>query len=292
MGAAVNLGADLSLRYYVRVNDPTLLSGGALSMRFTIDGKTVDVTEYVISGGEYVFMLSGIAPQQIADTVNASVLVNDTVITEYNGYSIKRNCLNLLEKTASQLGISDAKYAAMKALIQDLLIYGQAAQDYVSYNPEAPVLDGTEGITASDALPTEEDAMVLEGNTNATLYLSSCTVRFDTVNKLRFKIYVGVADIENVTLSVNGTAYAVSDLLSLGNGFYTLTTDAILATEFDTVYNVVLSYNGSAYATLEYSVNAYVYSMYTSTKAAAATKALALALYRYGISADAFAEAA
>jgi len=290
-GASVNLGKDLSLLYYVRVNDATLLNEGALSMCFAVNGKTVTLTEYEIIDGEYVFTLLGIAPQQLSDLIDATFLVGDVEITKHVGYSIKQNCLNLLSKTAEQLGLSDEKYAAMKTLIYELLIYGDAAQEYTGYAPEAPILDGTEEITGSETLPTEEDRMTLEGNTDQTLYIKSGTVRFDTVNKLRIKIFANVADPSSVTLSVNGNVYTLDDLDSLGNGVYMFTTDAIGAVDFDTVYTVVLSYEGVEKASLDYSVNSYAYSMQASTTASDEMKALALALYRYGIAADAYAVA-
>ncbi len=284
-GASVNLGKDLSLLYYVRINDPSLLNFSKLSMTFVMNGKSVTVDEYEIVNGEYVFVLSGVAPQQMADLIDASVWVDGQKITEYNGYSIKQNCLNLLSKTASQLGLSEDAYAAMKTLISDLLFYGDAAAKYTQYANS--VLDGTEGITASTVLPTESDRMTMTGNTDETLYIKSGTVRFDTVNKLRIKIFAGVEHPESVTLRVNGTEYALSDLENLGGGIYQLTTDAIGATDFDTVYTFELSYEGSTYATLNYSVNAYAYSKQGSNSDA--MKNLALALYRYGIAAEAYA---
>lgn len=288
-GASVNLGTDLSMLYYVRLNDPALRNTTALSMRFAVGGARVTVSEYTVINGEYVFLLSGIAPQQIGDLIDAEVMIADETVASHNGYSIKQNCLNLLSRSAAQLGLSEAKYAALRTLIADLLAYGQAALEYTEYPARTPILDGGETLDFSALTPSDADKPVLTGNGDPTLRIKSATVRFDTVNKLRIRIYA--ENTEGVTVSVNGTVYTLDELTSLGGGVYMLTTDAISATGFGTVCRIVLSFGGVETATLEYSVNAYAYSMYTSESASAAMKSLALALYRYGTSAVAYANA-
>ncbi len=291
-GASVNLGADLSILYYVRIHDSSLLSGGALAMTFTLNGQSVTVDAYEILNGEYVFTLEGIAPQQMADLIDAVFLVGEAEIVSHTGYSIKQNCLNLLAKDAQTLGISEEKHAALVTLLSDLLLYGTAAQNYKDYNTAIPITDGSEGLIGSDVTPDASDAMVLAGNVDPTFCFRSATVYFDTVNELRIKLLANVADASLATVTVDGTVYALSELTSLGNGTYLVTVPEIFATAFDTVHTVVLSYNGNAGATLSYSVNAYAYAMKENANGNAEMQALALALYRYGVSADAYASIA
>ncbi|MBQ9785750.1 MAG: hypothetical protein IJW29_09630 [Clostridia bacterium] len=290
-GAAVTLGKSLSILYYVRVHDGTLLSEGALSMLFTMNGKDTAVTAYETANGQYVFAFDGIAPQQMGDLVDATVLVGDATVAQKTGYSIKQNCLNLLSKTAAQLGLSDVQYAAMQTLIADLLAYGQAAQDYKEYAGNGAILDGTEELVGSTVAPTDADAMTLTGNTDAALHFTSATVRFDTVNQVVIKVYASVEDAELVTLKIGGTSYALSDLTALGNGVYEWRSEGLKATEFDTVYAAELLYNGESTAALSYSVNAYAYAMTNGATQNTNMQALALALYRYGMSAEAYANA-
>ena len=111
-------------------------------------------------------------------------------------------------------------------------------------------------------------------------YFTGATVWFDGVNKIR--VYIATADgasLSKVTLTINGEAVAVS-----GN---MIETDGILATQFDKTYTFVLSYDGTVMQTLTYSVNAYAYTK----KADAEMGELALALYRYGVSAKVYAGA-
>lgn len=285
-GAKINLGADLSMLYYVTVNDPTLLEN-ELAVRFTFCGKEILVTEYDEIDGEYVFALTGIAPQQLGDEIIATLLANGTEITTHSGYSAKKNLTNLLSKNAETLGISEQKLAAMKTLIADLLVYADAAQDYVSYKPALPILDGSEQIAPSTVTPTKNDEMELFHHVDPLLHFKSATVHFNTVNEIRIHLFVGDIDASLVSVNVDGTALALTDLKALGEGNYLVTIPEILATELDTVHVIKLSYNGVEGASLYYSAYAYAYEMQNSESAN--MKALALALYRYGISADAYA---
>ena len=290
-GASVNLGSDLALKYYVKLHYPAVLNEGALAIRFAMNGKTETVTDYELVNGEYVFTFDGIAPQQMADLIDAEVLVGDTVYAALSDYSIKQNCEALLAMSATELGISDAKCAALKQLVSDLLLYGEAAQNYKDYNLDTPIASDVEGLTGSEVLPTESDAMTLTGNVDATLHFTSATVFFDTVNAVIVKIYANVADPTLVTVSINGTDYALSDLESLGNGVYRFKGDGVTATGFGESLTVELSYDGTVTATLTYSVNAYAYAMNNGGTSNAEMQALAVALYRYGQSAVAYVAA-
>ncbi len=288
-GASIKLGSSLSILYYVKIHDATLLSEGELSMTFTMNGKTVSVTAYELIDGEYVFSFNGIAPQQMADLVDAKFYVGEAEIASYSGYSVTKNCRTLLSKTADELGLSDAKYAAMKTLIADLLAYGKASQEYKEYYENGSIK--VEGTTPSAATPQVTDKMVLVGNTNVSLHFASANARFDTVNSVIFKIYAASDDSALVVVRINGADYALSDLTSLGNGVYKLDTDGISAVNFDTIYTVELLYDGVSVATISYSVNAYAYAMCNGATQNSKMKALAGALYRYGVSAKAYANA-
>ena len=80
----------------------------------------------------------------------------------------------------------------------------------------------------------------------------------------------------------------MSELEEVREGVYRLKTNGLKATEFDKVYEMALSYNGETVATLSYSVNAYAYAMAGGATSNQLMKDLALALYRYGASAEAY----
>jgi hypothetical protein len=78
----------------------------------------------------------------------------------------------------------------------------------------------------------------------------------------------------------------LTDLEALKDGIYRFKSEGLQATEFDKDFEMVLSYNGETVATLNYSVNAYAYAMNHGATSNSEMQTLALALYRYGVSAE------
>ena len=88
--------------------------------------------------------------------------------------------------------------------------------------------------------------------------------------------------MKKLTVKKGNSVVAVySDLADL-----TVYTGYITATEFDTVYTFELYEENVLVQTLTYSVNSYCYSMQNSENEK--MKALATALYNFGVSAEAF----
>ena len=81
-------------------------------------------------------------------------------------------------------------------------------------------------------------------------------------------------------MTINGTPVEVTGT--------TIETQGILPTAFAQEFVFELSYNNQVMQTLTYSVNAYAYKIQQNSKAKPEMKALALALYRYGLSATAY----
>ena len=290
-GATVSLGSTLSVNYYVSVLDGQVLKLGAPTMRFSVNGAALTVTAYTEVNGSYVFTLNGLAPQQMGDRIDATLLVGDYALLTHEDYSIKKNLVNLLSMNAAELGISEEKRTAMIPLISDLLLYGEAAQNYKDYATDAPVTEGVEGLMPSTAVPTEKDKMLLTGNTSSALYLKSATVHFDTANRIYVDILSDVEDASAVTVTVNGIDYALTDLETLDGNRYRFSTDDLLATQFADALAVKLSHQGNTVAEILYSVNAYAYAMSNGGTESIKMQALALSLYRYGQSAVAYVAA-
>ena len=287
-GSTVSLGSTLALNYYVSVSDERILDTHSLEMRFTFHGEKTAVTEYTTVNGEYVFSFCGVAPQQLADLIDASLYLDGTEILTHNGYSIKQNLQNLLAMSATELGISAQKRDAMVTLISDLLVYGEAAQNYKDYATDTPVTEGIDGMLPSTITPTEADRMTLTGNTDPALHFNSATVHFDNANQIRIEILASVAEKNLVAIKINGKQHTLDALASLGNGVYRIATAKLYATQFADVLSIELSYDGTVCATIAYSVNAYAYAMTSGETESTEMQALALALYRYGQSAIAY----
>ncbi len=258
-GASITLGETLTMNYYVTLLDEHV---GAI-LNVTMTGEEAKAVQGVLQeNGQYKFSFE-IPPQYMATIINAQLTFEDEVIAEFNNYSIKQYAQNQL---------NDNPNDELKQLLTDLLYYGDAAYNYVNETTdETPVTDGVENIgTPSTATPDTDFELVDNPQISEyPAYFTSVGVWFDNVNKL----YVRLNTTENVTLTINTVEVDVTSK--------TVYTEGIIATDFDKEFVFVLSYNGEVMQTLTYSVNAYATAM--------GTDALALALYRYGASAEAYA---
>ena len=132
--------------------------------------------------------------------------------------------------------------------------------------------------------------MVLTVNDSADAYFSAAGLWFDNANNLYVKLALVAPAGERTPMLhvVDEAFYYLSDLESLGNGVYKFTSHGLYATEFDTAFTYELIVSENVVASLTYSVNAYAYGILQSTTESEAMKNLALALYRYGVSAEAY----
>ena len=274
--ASMTIGTNLAMNY--RVSLPAGYTADMLSMRFTINDRVLLASASATSSGGCVFTLTAIAPQCMGDTITAELLFDGAVIHTHAAYSVKAYAEDLLGLYPTDEYIG--------ALVRDMLNYGAAAQLYVGYKTDALVnaeLDG-EG---SGVTPTVLDkANSITDSTNASYGFTAAGVRFDYVNKVYAKLTIasGAPAGDAVTVTVNGKEVAVS---ALGDGKYIAYSEDISALDFGEVLTFELKVNGATVQTLTYSVNSYAYSKHDDGDAMGN---LALALYRYGVSAAAYDE--
>ncbi len=269
----VSLGTDIAVNYYVEY-----AGSEALQMRFTVNGIET-VVDAVADGEQYKFRYAGIAPHWIGDTITAELLADGEVI-QTKEYSVLQYLNTLKGMSAEDLGYASDKYDAMICLINDLLVYGGAAQTYKDYRTDELVSEGITGttfqtLTATDAAGDSEGEYVT---------FNGMTVYFDSVNKLMFRF--ATDDLTDITfgLKVNDGREIDVDYVKDGDN-YIITTDAIYAVGFDDVYTITAYKDGVADAYLSYSVKSYVYS---KQDGAGAMADLAKATYNYGLAAKAF----
>lgn len=245
----LELGTDLSLRYQITVAEGE--SYESFKMVFTLGEKTVEATT---TDGK--FKLDGIAPDQMDDTITATLYQGDTVVHTLE-YSIKAYLETI---------VNGAEYSAeAKSLAEAILIYGAAAQKHQN-DTNAPVTDKAPNVTDADKpesdLSMEQVADKIEGS---SVSFKSVGVRFSHVNKL----YVALENdpAYTVTVKVNGNNAEIVD------GY--VYTNAISPVDFDEVYTFELYVDGTLYQTVEYSVNSYISAKWNDASG------LAKALYNY-----------
>ncbi len=272
----ISLGKDITVNYYAGKSNLV-----APEVRFTLNGYTQTVAG-VLVGDQYKFSFDGVAPQWIGDTITAELLVGGETADTEDDYSVLTYLNNIKSKPASQLGYSEAKHTAMLALVNELLLYGGAAQSYKGYKTDALV---SENVTGTElATLAETDKAVTQGT---AVTFKSATVFFDSTNELRFRFTAEDTAGLTFKLSVNGGAAQDVAYVADGEG-YLIKTDAIYATGFDDVYTLTAYVNDAENASLTYSVKSYVHAKQSGEGAMAA---LAKATYSYGKAAKNFVNA-
>lgn len=260
--ARVNVGADLAMKFVVAP-----CCSYVDKVVFTMNGQTVEVTNYVVDGDKYVFTFANIAPQCMSDTITAELFAGDTLVDSLET-SVKAYAEGILELYGDN--------ETVVAMVSDMLAYGAAAQKYTGHNVDDLANEGVEGYAPTDVLPTDADKALdlTEGD-----YFFAAGVHFNNVNKIYAKFEA--MSLDNLTVTVNGKA---AEIVALGNGEYVVYSEAIYATEFANEFVFVILVDGEAAQSLTYTVNTYANAKQNS----ATMGELAVALYRYGLSAIAY----
>ena len=258
-GQQLNIGGDLSMKYYVMGYAPEFNSKG-LYMEFSHNGaKTKVYAGEPNADGFYVFVLEGINPQCMGDSIRAKLYYNETEVTSHGcedgkEYSVEKNLLNLLAKHPDD--------AALVALIKDTLAYGEAASAYKDHQT----------MTGNTYTENSSNREIPDATVTPNGAFTGYTVVFGQVNFI--KVSVELAD--GYTLYLDGT-----DITSqLVGGIFK--TDGIAPTEFDKKFSFEIKNGDTVVQTFAVSVNDYI----GAQKDSATMGNLVKALYNYGVSAE------
>jgi hypothetical protein len=277
--ATMNVNQSLEVQYHVTLNK----NHTAARMRFTYHGETFLVDGvYDEALKTYVYTFDRITPQCMKDNVKAElILVNEdgteTVLSVKEAFSVRSYCDLLLEENPDD--------AELTALIADLLAYGAASQEYANYETN-DLANENLNVTPDAWIPLTETDMSISKTTNASYRIMSAGVHFDSNISIFYKLRV--PDMKGVELTVNGITYTAEDfaLVEGTTDTYIIYDVALKATDCNKVFTAVLTLNGETIQTLTYSVKSYVYSKQNTANKAMAN--LACALYKYGMSAEAY----
>ncbi len=276
---STTLGEDIHLNYYVEA--PADVDIDTLTMSFTTEDGRVksDVKGTLADNGNYVFTFSGIGPHQLAMKVRAELFAGD-VSRGYKEYSVEQYC-----RDAIKLYPDNEK---LVALINDLIIYGKAAEIYASDIDGAFVYDtGPWSVQSSEFIANQsDDKLSIRGTMSDELYVYSAGVVFGTQNRVYFKIYSSSPEAHKIT--IGSKTYELKNLTKGEDGYYTVSSAAVSATSLGTEILMTLD-DGTNKTDVIYSINTYLYNISTKGTATANMKNLAAALYRYGNSCRVYA---
>lgn len=299
-GASLYLQSDLAIHYRVNAN---LFAEGKYTDPYLVvemNGKQETITSYSLDTekNQYVFQFSNIAPQQMGDTVTATLhaTYEGQEYTAAKDYSVAQYCYSMLGNAT----YSTDAYAELRTLLVDLLNYGAAAQNYKNYKTDALVnADLTDD---QKAWGTAELATALENHKDTLTTTENATVQWkgaglylenEVAIRLRFLPNEGV-DVS--TLTVNIATEDGSKTWTIGSeafveaaaGGYYVYFDGLNAGQMRQKLTIqVCDGTGAAVSdVISYSVVSYAYSQQNDDDAK--LTALLDAMMKYGDSAYAY----
>lgn len=306
LGAAPTLTDSIAVTYRVKILNALLT--GTPRMTFTFRGVTAEADGTLLSDdgtyGIWAFTFRGILPQFMREGISAELTVADATVRK-RSYSVCDYVCRLLGKTAEELGYSEARYAALRTLLVDMLYYGADTQVYIAAK-NGEVL--TESELATSVLTEEQKAERSSDRTaeaesvynrtspaeayagytweGAALILSDritlhFRLRLPELTGVTVKVFVGD------TLVTESADFAETNV----EGEYTFDFSAIGAAQLHREIRLELFKNGAPTdSTVTYSVPSYV--RYAVDEEESDTlKALMRSLYAYALSAKTFASA-
>lgn len=237
--------------------------------------KTTQVEGVLSSDGtEYHFLYEGLEACQVGDDFVATIYAYDTNGNLVKGgqsapYSAKKYCTSMFKKTATQLGISETKFAKMKTLLVDLLNYSAAAQKYFAYKTDTLVnADLSAELQALASLDSVLDSVenhteiAYEKIDNPTVTWKGATLIL--LNKVYVRVnlqYAGdVSNIKAVFEFEGGESYEVTEFTEYGDGLYYADFDQVTAFQMGVPICIKIMEGDNVISdTARYSVSSYVY---------------------------------
>ena len=291
-GASLTLQNNIAVNY--KVSKSLFEEGGYENpyVKFVLNGKETIISQYRIVDDKYVFDFTNIAPNQINDTIYATLyatiegeLCSSTIVE----YSVASYCYNMLNKYSSD------DYAKFRTLLVDLLNYGAAAQVYTKYNVDHLVnssLTETQAAWETNKAPelttVFNKAYTVIDNPSVT-WAGAGLLLQDSVT-MRFKIATN--NIENLTVKITNNAgeewnVSGASFEETNGGYYVffrgLNAGQMRESLFVTVYKGDIAVSD----TVCYSIESYAYSKQNS--ADENLNKLLVAMMKYGDAAYSYA---
>lgn len=282
---SINFKANESLFTQVGYENPYVI--------FELNGKEFTVSDYEVVSGKYVFDFADIAPNNMNDTVKATLYATfDGVeyVSETREYSVATYCYNMLNRYTT------SEYAELQTLLVDLLNYGAMSQIYTSYKTDDLVnanLTDTQKAWGTVDTPTYETVQNIAYKTidNPTVTWKGGGLNLVDAVTMRFKIAADSGSYENLVVKAETDdriwTIPYETFTETTGGCYVYFSGLNAGEMSEPVYLTVYENGVAVSNTLSYSIESYAYSKQTSTDENLLN--LLEAMMKYGNSAKAYA---
>ena len=256
-GANVNLGGDISMKYYVEKGENIDIDLLTLKTTFLSTEQFLMAEENPIIYEDrvlYVFILEGINPQCMGELIDAELYLEEEPLECENAtmldYSVKENLTSIYPSATSDT----------KQLIIDTLEYGAAAQTVTGYKTDALVTSGVEFISEGIAEKSPTSSSYVYTGATDEIYIEEISINFSYANQIKVTYQNGESIVETSDI-IAPYDFSKKQTFSVEGGF-----------------------------TLQYSTNNYCYDVLNDDADgiddySEEIEAFASALYNYGLSA-------
>ena len=231
--------------------------------------ETYAMNDLPLNDEGFVVVTAEVAAAQMTDTVTLNFTVNGEQVTKE--YTVRQYADYVLDDANNFDSVT-------KALVQAMLHYGAAAQDYFDYN-EGNFANANVQDTVTNAIQAAEAAPATGKTAGIVHYGSTLVYRDKVAVRVYFKLS-GDAAIGDYTFTVNGEKATVNEG---SNGLYYVEVADIAPQNLDDAVTVAV--NGGL--TVTYSPLNYIYRMSNKTDDTA-LKTLLQQLYDYHVAAAAY----
>lgn len=291
-GAALTLHDNLSINF--KANESLFTQTGYENpyVVFELNGSEYTVTDYTASGGKYIFDFSDIAPNNMNDTVTATLYADFDGVeykSEAKEYSVATYCYNMLAKYSTE------EYAKLRTLLVDLLNYGAGSQLYTDHNTQSLVnanLTESQQLWATAQTPVYKTVQNLEYKTvdNPTVQWKGGGLNLVDAVTMRFKLSAESYEGLSVRVETDDRVWEIprEDFAETAGGCYVYFSGLNAGEMSESVYLTVYRGEEAVSNTLCYSIESYAYAKQNSQDAS--LTALLAAMMKYGNSAYAYAK--
>lgn len=286
-GAALILHDNLAVNY--KVDKALFETIGYVEpyVVFDFNGVQTRVDSYTLEGDKYVFSFTNIAPNQMTDTIYATLYASfDGMVfsSETKAYSVATYCYNMLEKCSSD------DYAEFRTLLVDLLHYGAASQTYTGYKTDELVdakLTSAQLAWGTAADRTLVNALDTAYETVETPWVVWKGAGLNLEDSVTIRLKFEAIDIEGLTLKIESQCGTWEiqdvDLIPAGDVYYAYFSGLNAAQMSEMLYMTFYRDGLPVSNTVCYSIESYASSKQNS--GTTALTELLKAMMRYGDSA-------
>lgn len=263
---SLNKGVTISVSY----NVPSEWLAANEGATATFNGETVN-----LEAGINSFKVT-LTPKRINDKLTLVIKNSaDEALTSYDvSFSVYKTMID--SYSASALGISDAKYSALKTLLEAIVTYGNAATESLAENLGTETFEGVEDWSGTTDVYDIFGEISAELREEAAIHLSVKSDNLPTDGS-----------VYTITVTRGETTLASGDITKYIVEGDKIIISSLFPADFNKEISITVTSGGEEVAQATFTFNEYLKAIYNSTEDTYLRNMIA-ATFRYGVAVDTY----